>query len=114
MGSCVKLVVSVCLVYLVTLLDAADKVVGSFPRTPHRHNVVRCTDDSFYRLRVYTGGRTYVLEVVNPGGLVEKFRGVKWWPVTNKLPTYAAGSTLTNYQPMSRTSSKKEDNCCVA
>lgn len=97
-----------------TLLDVADKVVGSFPRTRHRHGVVRCTDDSFYHLRVYSGVRTCVLEEVNPGRLVEKFRDVKWWRVTNKLPTYAAGSTLTNYQPMSRTSRKKEENCCVA
>jgi hypothetical protein len=64
------------LVFLVTLLDAADKVVDSFPRTPHRHNVVCRTDDSFCRL--VQGGQTCVLEVVNPGGLLENFRGVRW------------------------------------
>jgi len=42
LSSCVKLVVNVCLVYLVTLLDNADKVVGSFPRTSHHHDVDRC------------------------------------------------------------------------
>ena len=61
-----------------TLLDAADKVVVSFPRTTHRHNVVCRTDDSFCRIMVYSGGQTCVLEAVNPGGLVENFRGVRW------------------------------------
>jgi len=42
LSSCVKLVVNVSLVYLVILLDAAEKVVGSFPRTSHHHDVDRC------------------------------------------------------------------------
>lgn len=72
-----------------TLLDATIKVVGSFPRTPHRHDVVRCTDDSFYRPVVYSGGQTRVLEVVNTGGLVEKVsrrKVVAGYQQTTNLP----------------------------
>ena len=49
-------------IYLVSLLDAANKVIDSFPRTPHRQDVVRCTDDPFYRLRVYSAAEPVLLK----------------------------------------------------